>query len=466
MNYSYPLFELAQLFLGTLAGPLSRREFNRVCIDSRNVRPGDLFFCIKGERTDGHLYVAQAIKAGAGAIVACSGRLQRAEWEVPVIWVEDPNQCLLTLSHDYRNRTGSTRVVGITGSNGKTSTKEIALNLCRFLDPRSHGTQGNFNNFIGVPLTVLSADLSVDWWIVEMGTNHFGEIATLSKTVAPDAGILTNIGESHLEFLLSTEGVAREKSGLFAGMKPGSICAIPEDILHKGILYEQAQAHGVHLLECGLSLSPHADTIAYPATVLEQSAQSTVFRFCGQRFEFPSGNPLLFKNLLNALSLMHALGIHLFELRDAVAECEVEVKGRFNIIPLEDITLVDDTYNANPTSFLSVVRSLRKTYAKQRLVVVAGKMAELGEQSASMHRQLAKELHQEGVAHLMVLGQEDAKHYEKGWCSVAVEDDSLTVADSVEELVESFKKIRKAGDVVLVKGSRSAHMERFVDAIV
>ena len=128
------------------------------------------------------------------------------------------------------------KVLAITGSNGKTSTKDILASLCSFLDPMAHATPGNYNNLIGVPLTILSSSNKSKWWIIEIGTNKFGEIAELSNIVRPNAAIITSIGESHLEFLESTVGVAKEKSGLFKGMSPGSRVVIPHSLMHKELV--------------------------------------------------------------------------------------------------------------------------------------------------------------------------------------------------------------------------------------
>ncbi len=162
-----------------------------------------------GENSDGHSYAAQAMAHGAAGLIASAERLPVELQQAPRIEVASPNQALLDWAADYRKRF-SGHVLGITGSNGKTTTKEIARHLCQSLDATAHATQGNYNNFIGVPLTLLSAPLDTSWWVVEMGTNHFGEIETLAKVSQPTVGLLTSIGESHLEFLLNTAGVARE----------------------------------------------------------------------------------------------------------------------------------------------------------------------------------------------------------------------------------------------------------------
>ena len=215
---------MRQIINAKLEGIDSDSSFNDFSIDSRSVKNGDVFFCIKGEMTDGHQYISQALEKGASAVVAnpdiIPDTLKKREF--PKILVPDPNLALREWASDVRKNFEG-KVLAVTGSNGKTSTKEILSSLCSFFDSNAYATPGNYNNYIGVPLTLLHAPLEAEWWVIEIGSNNFGEIAELSKIVRPTGGVITNIGESHLEFLLDTKGVAREKSGLFAGMAQGCL---------------------------------------------------------------------------------------------------------------------------------------------------------------------------------------------------------------------------------------------------
>lgn len=468
MNYSYTVAELCQVLQGRALHIFEQLKFEQFAIDSRKIRRGDLFFALSGEKTDGHLYIQQALDNGAQGVIACEKRLtpELASSKFPWIVVKDPNQALLDLAQDYRKRFTQGQVLGITGSNGKTSSKEIAAEICRSLGVPTHATQGNFNNYVGVPLTLLSATLQEAWWIVEMGTNRFGEIATLSEVVQPDLGLITNIGESHLEFLENTQGVAQEKSGLFAGMAPHAIAAMPANLLHQEVIVAAAVQSQIQLVTYGFdhwNLPKPAD---YSANLQALSPTQAKFEWLGQTFETPIGNALLLSNLLGILTLLHCNGTPLGSLSTATQKLSYAIKGRMQFRQMPSFLLVDDTYNANPTSFKSVITTLKEMYPHRRLIVVAGAMAELGAQSPAFHWQTGRHLQKIGVAQLLAFGDNEARFYGEGWQTEGgVAERSFWTKDFAE-LLENFEKILQKEDVVLVKGSRSAQMERFVQAII
>ncbi|MDP6488459.1 MAG: UDP-N-acetylmuramoyl-tripeptide--D-alanyl-D-alanine ligase [SAR324 cluster bacterium] len=423
-------------------------------IDSRTLKDGDLFFCIKGENTDGHHYIPQALEKGACGIVAIPENIPQTlrNRNLPCILVSDPNKALREWAADVR-RQFSGKVLAITGSNGKTSTKDILAGLCRYIDPQAYSTPGNYNNFIGVPLTILSAVQKAKWWIIEIGTNQFGEIAELSNIVQPTAGIITNIGESHLEFLGSTAGVAKEKSGLFAGMNPESNVVIPDSLLHQQIVEEAAAKAGVSIIKT--------------AQLSEKSpAGLNKFRLFEEEFETSIDSPLLKQNLILALTLLHLEGVAVSELQMASSSLDVSVKGRFQQINMDDWILIDDTYNANPSSFQSVLENLNKMFPERRKIVVCGAMAELGDSSPEFHRQVGNTMFNCGVEKMYGLGGEEIEFYLEGWKNAGGEKTAARHFNELAELLPAFKAELQSKDVVLVKGSRSAKMERFVDAML
>ncbi|MDP6308061.1 MAG: UDP-N-acetylmuramoyl-tripeptide--D-alanyl-D-alanine ligase [SAR324 cluster bacterium] len=423
-------------------------------IDSRTLKDGDLFFCIKGENTDGHHYIPQALEKGACGIVAIPENIPQTlrNRDFPCFLVPDPNKALREWAADVR-RQFSGKVLAITGSNGKTSTKDILAGLCRYIDPQAYSTPGNYNNFIGVPLTILSAVQKAKWWIIEIGTNQFGEIAELSNIVQPTAGIITNIGESHLEFLGSTAGVAKEKSGLFAGMNPESNVVIPDSLLHQQIVEEAAAKAGVSIIKT--------------AQLSEKSpAGLNKFRLFEEEFETSIDSPLLKQNLILALTLLHLEGVAVSELQIASSSLDLSVKGRFQQINMDDWILIDDTYNANPSSFQSVLENLNKMFPERRKIVVCGAMAELGDSSPEFHRQVGNTMFNCGVEKMYGLGGEEIEFYLEGWKNAGGEKTAARHFNELAELLPAFKAELQSEDVVLVKGSRSAKMERFVDAML
>ena len=454
MSKLYTFGEMKQLLNANTENISENNLVKGFSIDSRTLKDGDLFFCIKGDNTDGHHYISQALEKGACGIVAIPENIPQSlrNRDLPCILVADPNKALREWAADVR-RQFSGKVLAITGSNGKTSTKDILAGLCRYLDPQAYSTPGNYNNFIGVPLTILSAVQEAKWWIIEIGTNQFGEIAELSNIVQPTAGIITNIGESHLEFLGSTAGVAKEKSGLFAGMNPESNVVIPDSLLHQQLVEEAAAKAGV--------------SITKTAQLSEKSpAGKNKFRLFEEEFETSIDSPLLQQNLILALTLLHLEGVAVSELQLASSSLNLSVKGRFQLINKDDWILIDDTYNANPSSFQSVLENLNKMFPERRKIVVCGAMAELGDSSPEFHRQVGKTMLNCGVEKMYGLGGEEIEYYLEGWKNAGGEKTAARHFSELAELLLAFKAELQSEDVVLVKGSRSAKMERFVDAML
>ncbi len=454
MTKLYTFGEMKQLLNANAENISENNLVKGFSIDSRTLKDGDLFFCIKGENTDGHHYIPQALEKGACGIVAIPENIPQTlrNRDLPCILVSDPNKALREWAADVR-RQFSGKVLAITGSNGKTSTKDILAGLCRYIDPQAYSTPGNYNNFIGVPLTILSAVQKAKWWIIEIGTNQFGEIAELSNIVQPTAGIITNIGESHLEFLGSTAGVAKEKSGLFAGMNPESNVVIPDSLLHQQIVEEAAAKAGVSIIKT--------------AQLSEKSpAGLNKFRLFEEEFETSIDSPLLKQNLILALTLLHLEGVAVSELQIASSSLDLSVKGRFQQINKDDWILIDDTYNANPSSFQSVLENLNKMFPERRKIVVCGAMAELGDSSPEFHRQVGNTMFNRGVEKMYGLGGEEIEFYLEGWKNAGGEKTAARHFNELAELLPAFKAELQSKDVVLVKGSRSAKMERFVDAML
>ena len=453
MTKLYTFGEMRQIINAKLEGIDSDSSFNDFSIDSRTVKDGDVFFCIKGEMTDGHQYISQALEKGASAVVAnpkiIPDVLQKKDF--PKILVPDPNLALREWASDVRKNFEG-KVLAVTGSNGKTSTKEILYGLCSFFDSNAYATPGNYNNYIGVPLTLLNAPTEANWWVIEIGSNNFGEIAELSKIVRPTGGIITNIGESHLEFLLATIGVAKEKSGLFAGMVEGSKVVIPESIIHLDIVEKEAEKAGVELVK----------TTQIEVDSKEDRLKFNLFK---ADFETSINNPLFLQNLVSSLTLLSLHGLSVTKLQQATANLELNLKGRFHTLYMKEWILIDDTYNANPSSFNSVLENMKNLYPHNRKIVVCGEMAELGQKSHEFHQQVGINMVQNDVEIMLGLGDEEIESYIGGWKKGGGNLKSANHFTELDELLNAFRNELKPGDVVLVKGSRSACMERFVENI-
>lgn len=461
MEKVYPLAEMKQIFHGQTQHVDETEGISRFSTDTRTLQPGDWFLCLQGETMDGHDYIPRALEAGAAGVIADPNRIPAELREVPFarLLVADPNLALRQWARAHRSQFTGT-VLAVTGSNGKTSTKEILAQLCGQLGT-THATSGNFNNFIGVPLTILEAPLEAQWWVIELGTNHPGEISTLSQIAQPHGGILTNVGESHLEFLISTEGVAREKSGLFHGMASGSRVVVPHDLMHADLVGQQALKHEIQLQPYALEPQDKATV----ASKVKWQGSGVRFHLWEMEFQAALHNPLHLKNLVASLVLLQAQGCSVESLKQAAAQLEVSVRGRFQQLPQDGWLLIDDSYNANPDSFRSVIRSVRDMFPDRRLLLAAGPMAELGDWAPMLHRQVAQAAAAWGVSHFWTLHDQRAEFYEIGWGEGSGSPETFHLTPDHDTLAAQLRKSLQPQDIVLVKGSRSARMELVAQAL-
>lgn len=410
-------------------------------IDSRRVAPGCLFACLPGERVDGHDFAAAA--AGSGAALILASRPVQAP--VPVLMVRDAAAALAALAGEFRARTTGCTWIGVAGANGKTTTKElIAAALRAGCREPVLATAGNLNNHLGVPLTILSLPERTRYAVVEIGSNHPGELAPLAALVRPDLGCVVSIGPEHLEGFADLAGVAREECALFSALPPGA----PAFLGTHG-LEEACAAHG-----------PGTDA------VLAIAAASAVGRRLVQSAQpqAPLALELLgAHNLANAhlaVQVAVAAGISESAARTGVAAVRA-TPGRLRPLRAGDHLLIDDCYNANPASMRAGLDVLRGR-AGRRLAVL-GHMGELGEASAHGHALVGRAAAASGCA-LIAVGPQaqpilDAYRAAAGGDGQAAADHSAAAARAAAWLAAG------GAATVLVKGSRSAHLERVLEEL-
>ena len=455
---------MTQSLKGSFSNVDGNRAVSGFCIDSRTLKQGEWFFCISGDRTNGHLYIENALEEGAAGIIAEKQQVPEhlQSLNIPWVWVKNCNTALRDWAEAHRIRFKG-KVFAITGSNGKTSTKEILAGLCRHLTPKTHATSGNFNNFIGLPLTLLSAPLESEYWVVEMGSNCPGEIKTLSLIAKPDFALITSIGASHMEFFKNTQEVAVEKSGILAGMSKGSTLVCPANILERKEIQAQATRQQMKTIFCGFKHDLKAPANVCAEVLNESEGSLLLFE---TKFQTTIRNSLFRSNLLIALTSLHEANVSISQLQKACASLQLEVSGRFQEIHVKNWLLINDSYNANSSSFQEVLLSIKKLYPNRHLIVVAGAMAELGTQSHKLHCQTGAMIAQAGSAYLFVWkSTPESESYLQGWNEAGGETKNAIVADNLESLTQQFNEIVRPNDVVLVKGSRSARMERFVEVV-
>ena len=420
-------------------------------IDSRTIQPGELFFAVKGEKMDGHDFVAQAIEKGAVAAVV--SRAKAAQFStLPLIAVEDTLVALQTLATAVRRLWGKP-LVGVTGSAGKTTTKEaIAHVLATRL--RVHKSEGNFNNHFGLPLMLLKLQPEHDLAVIEMGMSHAGEIAVLAKIALPETGVVTNVAPVHLEFFDSIADIARAKYELIQSLPAGGTAVLNADDEYVSQFGRDFKGKVVQY-GMGLTANVRAENVA-----ARGEDGSTFDVVVGDQRE-PASLPLVGShNILNALAAVAVALEQGFALRDAVAAVAALAAAdkRGQVVRLGNITIINDCYNSNPKAMAAMVDSLASMPA-QRRIVVAGEMLELGPMGAEMHRESGK--HVAAAKIDLLIGVRGLAEQIVAGASAAGTK-ALFVA-TPEEAGEWLRKNTRDGDAVLLKASRGVKLEKALE---
>ena len=429
--------EVIREALGT--GPGSGPDFVEVTTDTRSLLPGSLFVALRGENFDGHDFIAKAVASGASGVVA-QGDLAIDD-ETRVYSVSDTRDALGRIARARRNRFEGP-VIAITGTNGKTSTKEfIAGALGSSFDV--HRTPANDNNLIGVPLTVLKAPESATAWVIEVGASQPGEIARLRDVVSPDIAVVTNVGNAHLEGFGSVEAVLNEKVSLLRGARTAVVGEHPPELT----IAARSETESVVVAGVGSNADVRADMVRLTSDGV------TAFEYKGIGFEIPVPGRHLVGNAMIAIAIAELLGLPL----DAVANrlAKVEIPGaRTRLRQVGKVTVLDDCYNANPESTVAAIETVEMLAGDNRRVLVLGSMLELGQQTTLLHREVAHRALESEPAIVVAVG-EFASAFE-GVSAPAT--DVYSVRNS-SEAGELLKEIVEPGDFVLLKGSRGVKLE-------
>ncbi|MEJ2282912.1 MAG: UDP-N-acetylmuramoyl-tripeptide--D-alanyl-D-alanine ligase [Desulfobacterales bacterium] len=440
-----------------------RRTFARISIDSRDISADDFFFAIIGESHDGHGFAPAVIDQGVGGLVIDRRKAAEfpiAAWQtknITCIAVSDTTRALGDLA-GYSRRRAKISVVAITGSNGKTTTRKLTAGVVA-RKYKTLATAGNFNNQIGLPLTLLKMTPAHQVAVVELGTNNPGEIARLAEISAPDIGVLTNIGPAHLEGLGSLEGVMREKGDLIKGLGPGGKAVLNADDTRVLQLAREARRE-VLLYGRSTDATVRADQV-------KEAEQTTSFRLMLGResvaVQLKSPGQYMVSNALAAAAVGFLLGIPAAAIKTGL-ESFTPVAGRMNICHLPNgIHIIDDTYNANPDSMNAALATLNQMRAASRGIFVSGDMLELGARAPELHRQLGARAASMNIDRLYVSGEHAAA------VADGARNEGLQPADAVagsrEHILDDLKKYLQPGDWVLVKGSRGMAMEKIVEGL-
>lgn len=446
------LAQIAQLADGNLAPPSPDMTVSRISTDSRTLQRDDLFVPLRGENFDGHEFIQQAAERGAlGAIVEKNWSGEPPN-NFALIRVRDTLVAYQTLAANYRASL-PLKVIAITGSNGKTSTKDfVAATLGRKF--RVTKTEGNFNNHVGLPQTMLAANREDEIAVWEIGMNHPGEIAALAKLARPDIAIITNIGVAHIEFMGSREAIAEEKGALAEAVPPnGTLILNADDPFSESIAKRTRAKNILAGIENG---SVRATDISQHSTGSEFTILEGAHR-C--RAQLPVPGIHMVQNAMLAVAAGRLFGLSLEECAVGLASTPL-TKARLQIRDIDGIQFIDDSYNANPDSMKAALRTLVELDSDGRRIAVLGEMGELGAESERGHREVG-----EAAAHLRIdeliaigsLGGAIARAAEKAGLRKSA------AVGSQAEAAELLAQNARPGDLVLVKGSRAARMERVLE---
>lgn len=424
-------------------------------IDSRTVKKGDLFIPFRGELANGHQYVRQAIEKGACASLWMKDEPNPPEG-IPLLFVEDPAKALQEMARVYREKLNC-KVIGITGSNGKTSTKDLVASV---LKPHFNvrKTEGNFNNELGLPLTILSLEDETEYAVLEMGMSGFGEISFLSKLAKPDYVIITNIGEAHMQDLGSREGIARAKFEIIDGLADD------------GILYFDGDEP---LLNALVELHPELKTVSFgyeetnnlsieQLATTEKGSQFRIKGLLSGEFTIPVYGAHQVKNALAAILLAHEFSLNQEQINKSLQSAELTAMRMQPIIGENRTLYINDAYNAAPTSMRAALTFLKQTPLRKEKWVVLGDMLELGEDEQMYHEQIEEQLNQMQLEGILLYGPRMKWLYDKVKSSIKVPY-LLWSEDDYEPIQKILHQHTNENSVVLVKGSRGLALENVVE---
>ncbi len=457
-------FSIADLAQAIKVNPVRNTHvFTSVSTDSRTTKPGDCFFAIAGENFDGHDYISDALAKGAVCAVVSKDIPVGKPTDKPILKVEDTIKALGDFAGEYR-RQSSFKVVAITGSAGKTTTRQIAyqaLSQCF----RVYQSPKSFNNNIGLPLTLLGAEADDQIVIAELGSNHPGEIAHLTRIAAPDVAVVINVHPAHLEGFGSLQTIIQEKLSISEGLTPDGILIINADFDR---LVNACQAKGTKFVTFGKS-----DGSDYQAHNISYEASASRFTVDSTEVYLPLPGPGNVENALAAWAVCSQFDMDIDDFAQAVKTLS-PASMRAELLRIGTLTILNDCYNANPASMrnaLDILAGLDPA-RKRRLVFICGDMAELGQQTERLHTELGTYIAQAKVRLLVAVGKfakittEAAKttaeynsdSHEAKSLKIKCFEDTISACNNLHEFIKDY-------DIILVKGSRTAKLEMVVQKL-
>lgn len=424
-----------------------------VSINTRTLQKGDLFIPFKGENANGHRYIQQAIDAGAAATLWQKGE-PNMPTNFPVIVVDDAEEALQQMAAAYRAEHQAI-FIGITGSNGKTSTKDL---LASTLEPyyKVQKTEGNFNNQLGLPITILSLDEDTEFAILEMGMDGFGQIEFLSKLAKPHHVIITNIGEAHMEALGSRDGIAKAKFEIIQGLQANGRLFFDGDepLLHELVTKEK------ELLTTSFGFASINDLYADAIQTDEQGSQFDVHGLISGHFMIPILGSHQVKNTLAVMGIAREIHLTDEQIRTSLQQVSL-TNMRMQLVQCEDLLFINDAYNAAPTSMRAALQFMKTTQLRPEKWVVLGDMLELGDLELQYHRELLHDLDTNEITTICLYGPRMKVLYD-AILEQSPNTNVLWAEESHTSIIQKIEQEANANSLILLKGSRGMTLEKIM----
>jgi UDP-N-acetylmuramoyl-tripeptide--D-alanyl-D-alanine ligase len=449
------LEEVARFSGGRLVKGNPALAVDRLHTDTRTLAAGDCFVALQGDRFDGHTFVPQAKSHGAVAALI-SSRLTASDLpdDLGLVEVSNTLEGLQSFAANYRQLL-SIRTIGVTGSSGKTSTKELiaAVLRTRF---KTKATEGNLNNHIGVPLTLIRFDEDDEFGVVEMGMNHPGELAPLVKMAAPEIGVISSIGPAHIEFFTDEAAIAAEKAEVIAALPADGLAVLNSDDAWSRRIADRTKAR--------IAWVGSGPESTWRAEDLEIATDHLSFKLrhngSSAKVRLPVVNRVMVSNALLAAAVGRECGLTMDEIARGLES--VRLPGaRMQIVQAHGASIINDAYNANPDSMKAALVALKEFPGAERRIAVLGSMGELGQHAAELHRATGEFAAQQGLAFLIAVGPH-AEAYAQGAMSAGMSLNRIVAALDADEAAIALKPMLREGDAVLVKGSHFMGLERLV----
>ena len=452
------LEEVARFSGGRLVKGDPSLPVDRLHTDTRTLAAGDCFVALQGDRFDGHTFVPQAKNHGAVAALVSN---PISDTDLPeglgVVEVRNTLEALQRFAASYRQLL-PVRTIGVTGSSGKTSTKELIASVLRTRF-KTKATEGNLNNHIGVPLTLIRLDVEDEFGVVEMGMNHPGEIAPLVKMAAPEIGVISSIGPAHIEFFADQAAIAAEKAELIAALPPGGLAVLNGDDEWSRRIADRTRARvewtgrRTDSTWWAEDLRVYSDCLSF---LLRHNGSSLTVRL-------PVVNRIMVSNALLAAAVGRECGLTMDEIGRGLEA--VKLPGaRMRVEQAHGAWIINDAYNANPDSMKAALDALGEFPGANRRLAVLGSMGELGQHAAELHREIGEFAARKGLALLIAVGPH-AEAYARGAMAAGLSHHQIVAALDAEEATIALKPMLRPADAVLVKGSHFMGLEKLVAAL-